>query len=394
MARCTKVAAGLAVAAPATLAVVSLLTAGAASADPGFTYPQGVSYSNATYAGAGSDTIQGVDNAIAADQQNTASTPTFESWDAFNPSTNATYDTIKPKGVAGNAQARPNGSGDGVTALDISRSVISDSATSAYITAHGSVPANSIDFARSSSAPSTTSPASLQWIPFAGDAVTWSYKSGSPLATAQISASDLNAIYACTKTTVNLSGGGTAPVTPALPQANSGTRKFFLKAIGNPTLGSCVVQNNDEENTGTALTDNTRIYPYSVAVYISQVDTSYSVDKHGNAVLGGIYNGTSVIAPTTGSGTSTKINTALPTAFQRLVFNVITVADATGTGTTATDLQKLFKGSSSVVCKDTSAIHNFGFLSLGTDCGETGSTFANNDSTHPNYGAVALQGVH
>lgn len=65
-----------------------------------------------------------------------------------------------------------------------------------------------------------------------------------------LSAAQLNLIYSCTDTTWNQVGGtSTATIVPLLPQVGSGTRSSFLKAINNPTLGSCVknVEENDPE---------------------------------------------------------------------------------------------------------------------------------------------------
>jgi len=62
-----------------------------------------------------------------------------------------------------------------------------------------------------------------------------------------LSSTQLNAIYSCTKTTWTQVGGTSSDtIIPILPQIGSGTRSSFLKAIGNPTLGGCV--QNAEEN--------------------------------------------------------------------------------------------------------------------------------------------------
>lgn len=65
-----------------------------------------------------------------------------------------------------------------------------------------------------------------------------------------LTAAQLTSIYNCTATTWTAVGGtSTATIKPLLPQIGSGTRTAFLAAIGNPTLGSCVtnVEENDPE---------------------------------------------------------------------------------------------------------------------------------------------------
>jgi ABC-type phosphate transport system substrate-binding protein len=65
-----------------------------------------------------------------------------------------------------------------------------------------------------------------------------------------LSVAQLNSIYACSATTWTAVGGASsATIKPLLPQVGSGTRTSFLTAIGNPTLGTCVqnVEENDPE---------------------------------------------------------------------------------------------------------------------------------------------------
>jgi ABC-type phosphate transport system substrate-binding protein len=67
-----------------------------------------------------------------------------------------------------------------------------------------------------------------------------------------LSTAQLTSIYNCSVTTWNdpsIGGSSSATIKPLLPQIGSGTRSSFLAAIGNPTLGSCVsnVEENDPE---------------------------------------------------------------------------------------------------------------------------------------------------
>lgn len=78
--------------------------------------------------------------------------------------------------------------------------------------------------------------------------------SGSTTNAVALSAAQLNAIYSCTATTWDsptIGGTSSATIVPLLPQVGSGTRSSFLSAIGSPSLGSCVV--NVEENDPEAI---------------------------------------------------------------------------------------------------------------------------------------------
>jgi ABC-type phosphate transport system substrate-binding protein len=384
----------VAVAAAATLVGIGI---GPALADP----PTGVVPGLTSIVGVGSNTTAGVMDAISANYNATKPSRHLYSWDAINPKTGATGDTIETKGSSATDTtcdiARPDGSGAGVTAL----------ATTAKDDTHAC-----IDYARSSSGPSSTSPTGLVWVGFATDAVTWTTPTGGSGKVTTLTAAQLNAIYSCTDTTWKSVGGtSTATIVPALPQTSSGTRSFFLAAIGNPTLGSCVVNgtinipgdaNNPvdlEENTGVSnngaganctsadwaacTTGNgyffannvNAIYPYSAADWIAEG----AAPNGGGHASPGFGRGLvrtpeeiSGVSPIT-SGTPATINTAFVSGtatkvFTRTVYNVVPNTGTAAAPKIAPGLATIF-GPTGVVCSDTTIVQSWGFLSLGSLCG-------------------------
>ncbi|GGO35132.1 substrate-binding domain-containing protein [Streptomyces lasiicapitis] len=295
---------------------LGVLTAPSAMADPtGFP----------TLAGTGSDTTQDVTNAIAT--RVGGSPQLIGSWDATGTS------PIKTR-ATGCSLPRPNGSSAGIDAL------------------RADLDANTkcLDFARSSRGPADRTSTRLTWVPFAKDAVTFAVRSDSALRTADLTPAQLKSVFNCTTKTLN---GVT--LTPLLPQAQSGSRTFFLGQIGLPEaeVGSCV--GSMQEHDGRALDSAGDIAPYSVAQWIAQTNEVVP-DIHGVTVL----NKVGGVAPTTAG----KLNPAFP--FARDVFNVVPTAklnDAT--------VKDVFVGSTSKVCAQNSTIETYGFGSLGTGCGAT-----------------------
>lgn len=240
-----------------------------------------------SYSLVGSDTLQDSVNAIVngttitgATVRVTSNNKTLGNFDAFG---SAAIQT-KPTGAF---FGRPAGSGAGVTALRAS-------ITGANYSGNAAVPARQIlgqvDIARSSSGPGGNANANglLAYVPYARDAVGFAYKGGDS-SWANLTAAQLKGIYECTITQV---GGVT--VKPRIPQSGSGTRNFFLGAIGNPTLGSCVTDatGTTPENDASVLGDN-ELIPFSVANWISQANgatgintTTASGVSFGSAVSG------------------------------------------------------------------------------------------------------------
>ena len=333
---------------------------GAAVADP----PAGTVPAATDIVAVGSDTTQNVIDAISTSYNTTKPTNKFYSYDATGTAT-----IVTKKGCV--AITRPNGSSAGIAALKAGAKT-----GASYC----------VDIARSSRGPapgdgSTTLP--LAFVAFAKDAVTWSANSTTN-ATSTLTTTQLKAIYSCdasilgggatgTVTWNEVGGTSTAAVVPVIPQSSSGTRSFFLSKIGVTTLGSCVVPTDDsvEENEGTNAIFSTsnaanEVFPYSIAVYLAQSVHNHGKGTQGKLVLKSV-NGT---APTTGTGTATKINPAFP--YSRSVYNVVR---DNGTSThVPTALQPLLGAGNNTgyICTNATAkakITSFGFLSLGANCG-------------------------
>lgn len=363
----------------AALALVTV-SAGPALADPapGFT---------GSLAGVGSDTIQDVLNGIVHDYPND-----IASYDAVDPVSGLAYGattttttspnvTIQTKS-GGPTFARPNGSGQGITAL--SDSINGNPWNGQTITGQ-------IDFARSSSGPSGNGTA-LTFLPFAQDAVTYAVNQASdfPRSLAfdpqnngvRVSTTTLTLynIYHCTRTTYTDSNLNPVTIRPLLPQSGSGTRKFWESKLGlnDSALPSCVKDVTStggkvEEHNGNALLGAGDIMPFSIAQYISQGNhaallTSEGVnvvERKGQAALGSI-DGNS---PYQISGTSVIMNPSFP--INRLVYNVVATSRLNEAG-----ISSVFVGNSSKVCSDTSTIASFGFSTIGSACGVSTGTQA------------------
>ena len=229
--------------------------------------------------GVGSDTTQDVTNALAGDTVNgtsysatalkSTSGSGIASYDAIEPGTGATGTKITTRS-GGTTFLRPNGSGAGRTAL--SQSLTGD------LDSSGASVKGQVDFARSSGGPSSSGTA-LTYIPMARDAVGVAVK-GSGLDT--LTVKQLHDIYTGALTEVN---GQT--VHPKIPQNGSGTRKFFLNAIGVADnavpVNIGVVQENQ---ANAALTEDGALVPFSVGSWIAQ-NNGVSPDYSKTAVAAG-----------------------------------------------------------------------------------------------------------
>jgi ABC-type phosphate transport system substrate-binding protein len=345
--------------------------------------------------GVGSDTIQNVLDQFAADYNPTVSATATHlySWDATNPLTGAIGDSI-PEKTDCSSIPRPDGSSAGITQLI----TFTKSTSGPFCT----------NYARSSRARASTDPAyapgGIAFVDLAGDAVTWSAQATTN-APATLTTAQLAAIYNCTDTNWSQVGGANAPIHAFIPQSGSGTRSFFLSAIGVATPGSCVSDDGGllQENEGVnpVLNDPNAIFPYSIGKYIAEKFHSatcnnsactpdsngivcnpaagknlFGCNTHGTMVLKQI-NG---VAPTTGKGTGTLINSAFPATFQRTVYEVVPYDPATSDhipGATSpvggVNLEPIF-GASGFVCTNATAkadLKNYGFL-VTPLCGVTG----------------------
>jgi ABC-type phosphate transport system substrate-binding protein len=190
---------------------------------------------------------------LAYSPQGVGNTPTVPTTNACAPGTGATVGTgnansthtgdvpcvLNPTIVlrAGTSPVmRPNGSGAGYNLLKADTDASGNS--KGYV-----------DFARASSGRGTN--ALFDSITIGSDPLQI-LVSDTTNAPAALTAAQLNSIYACSVTTWNdpaIGGSSSATIKPLLPQIGSGTRTSFLGAIGNPTVGNCVtnVEENDPE---------------------------------------------------------------------------------------------------------------------------------------------------
>lgn len=321
------------------------LTFGSALADP--TNPTGPR----DLAGTGSDTTQGVMNALA-DVITIAATKVVASYDATGPN------PITTKGAIGSAPCtfnRPVGSGAGVDALNNSVNVAHDGC---------------LQFARSSANDASSRPGqNLTYIPFAKDSITYAVNSTGNVSRT-LTKAFLQQLYQCT-----LSPAVLANFHPYLPQPNSGTRKFFMQnylGIPNPEPPASCVSDKDPtdptgntllvENTGNLLnSDPKAVVPYSISAYIGQVNKAkFVTDVHGQFLLGSI----SPTASTADAVSPVLLNTT--SGAGRDVYNVV----PTGQIGAGTETNQVFVGSGSLLCQQTTTITSQGFAAH-PNCGDT-----------------------
>ncbi|MEV7777662.1 substrate-binding domain-containing protein [Kitasatospora sp. NPDC088351] len=338
----------LAVAALATS--VATIASGTAIADPT------VTPAATDIVSVGSDTTQAVSNQFSTDYNaylasiGDTTSPRYYSWDATGSA------TINLRAGVSNFN-RPNGSGAGITALNALNSPV--------------------DVARSSRGPKANpggDPTTDVFVAFAKDAVSWSAPA-TGYAPADLTTVQLKSIYECGTTdwhTIVPSVPAGTTIKPYLPQSDSGTRAFFLTAIGNPALGPCVTTGPQEnEGTDAAFTNPASLFPYSVAHYIGQV---YGGHSSGTDAPGSL-----TIRTVDGLSPLTAANTLSPqfaaTPYGRTVYNVVRQGDWTASNARGTALRNIFGPASTNgwICKNgTSIIKNYGFLPLpGTACGST-----------------------
>ena len=285
----------------------------------------------------GSDTTQTVMNGLS-DAITINGVKVMGSYDARGSATITTKDPAShPVSCTIN---RPGSSGAGVTAL---------------ITANESG-SGCVQVARSSSNTAANNPGrNLTYVPFAVDAMTYAVRSDSTVSK-KLTTAQLKSIYNCTAP-----GVGTN-FKPLLPQFGSGSRDFFLKALGLPNTADfttqfpCVKDTDAngqpiQEHVGTYLTDTKHLLAYSIAVYSSQV-YGQAPAAQGKAVLASL-NG---VAPTI-------LNTS--SSFKRDVYNVVStpkLAEA--------PYSTLFVGPNALVCQRTDVITQYGF-GIAPNCGDT-----------------------
>ena len=345
------------VAAAAVAATATTLTVAPAMADPVNHHLHRVIPNAFDVVGVGSDTIEFVLDQLsvnynAAHPTHNLRHPWIYSWDATPPKnpTNLTSHIVPKSGCS--KVLRPDGSSAGIAAMAASPSTRNHK--------H-----KCFDFARSSRARATTDPAKgpggIEFVTLAKDAVTYS-TAATTNAPANLTTAQLDQIFTCTVPAKGSHpandwadlGGKAGHINPVLPQTSSGTRSFFLTAIGGGTAvtpGSCVNATLPEENEGVAPVFRTNsknlIFPFSIGKYLAQKfhsaachnasctgtpachprkgQNSFGCDAVGHLVLRSI-NGTK---PTSGSGRKTVINAGFTPTFQRFVFDVVPFSTTT-----------------------------------------------------------------
>jgi ABC-type phosphate transport system substrate-binding protein len=192
----------------------------------------------------------------------------------------------------------PNGSGAGVAAL------VAAEAGNFPSTGAGT---GCIDVARSSNGPkghATDGSANLEFYAFALDAVTWA--SPSLQAPAGLTLLQLQDIYNCTFTNWSQVGGGGGQIQRYMPQAGSGTAKFFQSNVlgFDPTTfsgPSCpAVINTQLDHGGKPLEENNggeldaahyqqAILPYSIGQWTYQANNHVNptIDARNGVRVGG-----------------------------------------------------------------------------------------------------------
>lgn len=321
------------------------LAAGPVSADP--TTP--TDYRQLV--GTGSDTTQGVLNSYGTTLRDGSLNRVIASYDATGSA------TIKVS-ASGPTFNRPNGSTNGVKAL-----TASINPTGTYLWGGVSI-AGQLDFARSSSAPSSSAPGTqLTYIPFARDAVSYAYANlGNQSIPSNLTTAQIAGIYKGEITTFVDAGGATRTYKPILPQAGSGTRSFFLSSIGVTEAQLIPGLPTLQENDGTQIDAVGEVVPFSVAAWIAQDNAVVpnTIDTH-SVTLGSVGG----ISPLTAQF---KLNPNF--TMTRLVFNVVETARLTGTGPKDTLLRDFFVGTDSEICSVPAVLSLYGFGAI-TNCGNT-----------------------
>jgi len=371
----------------------------------------------------GSDTIQDVYNQFALQ----ASGNLIGSYNATNPVTNAAHEIITPVDGSATANcsfARPNGSGEGVSAL---RWAMNPNTTNGGAAPTPVPQAGCADIARSSSGPTSQGfqdPAgAMVYIPFALDAVGTATGpadvtacptfnpcpafnvvtpnngtvSVSPVNTVittadQFTFGDLQTLYDnCQPVT---EGGitydptgtiaGDTKIDLYIPQSGSGTRSFWASTLGfsNATPPSCdhdhivggVLANDNvlvEEHDGTAaVSDPNGFGPFSIAQWIAQ--RNHHNDRRHGAVLHNLTptGSTTPVSPFSNGNPGTgSLNTNFP--ITRNVYSVVSFARVTNP---ADPLNHLLNGSTSFVCSQSIALIQYGFGLIPSTCGQVLAT--------------------
>jgi ABC-type phosphate transport system substrate-binding protein len=363
------------IAATAAVAMVASTAVPALADPPGEIHPAAFAI-----VGVGSNTDENLFNALTGSYDATiahpsAAHPHVYSFNATLPgSTSTAIQHIEPKIGCSATTVRPNGSGAGLKALDQN---VKDGKTGYYC----------LDFDRSSSSRSSTSPApgkgGVSYVALATDAVTYAARDTGATKTVpatyapkNLTLAQLRAIYLCQDTNWKQVGGPNEPIKAYLPQTSSGTYSFWIKKLGITAQGSCV-NVALEENQGLSKQFNSpnAIFIYSVADWIAQKYHSplagqkptAAQNKFGTNQIGFLgLNKIDGVSPVTTAKIPT-INTAFKkTGFTRTIYDVVRWTAGTP-GHLPKALVPFFasRASKGYVCSDKTAIADiadYGFL--------------------------------
>ena len=300
-------------AAVAALVAGTVTTAVAAPNDP----PKGVTPRIYDIVSVGANTDENLFNQLSIDYNKTIpakdhnpSHPYLYTFNATAPGSTSTKPTsIAPKAGC-KSITRPNGSGPGLKALEASQKI------GKYYC---------IDFDRSSSGRSTA-PATVTYVEFAKDALTWATRSaahGGSDAPANLTKAQLQSIFTCKTTNWKAVGGKKGAIKVYLPQTGSGTLSSWLKFMGiNPDNIPKCISLAPEENEGTYAGFNSpnAVFIYSIADWVAQ---KYHKNTFGSNVTGVLdINKINKISPIT-SGKVPTINPHFPASFFRTIYNVV-----------------------------------------------------------------------
>jgi len=360
------------------------------------------------YAAVGSDTIQDVWNGLTNDFGAVA--PSIASWNAFvnfPAAVTTNPDAYIQTKTGGNWFLRPSGSGNGQIALSAAWDPAVPNAhlwPSAAGPTQAALTHEDVDFARSSGGP--TAGTGLKFLPFARDAVAIAYNTETGLAAGlNLTTGQIAELYngvdntgdsvvtfseqpATSTTVVSVNG---AVVHPKIPQSGSGTRSFFLSAIGVttaqlapyiPVPNNTIATGGLPENDGTQIPNDGDLIPFSAAQWISQ-QNGKATDTTAGLALSSV-NGS---APTSGSAPAMTAGAlfghktlggdfdVVPTSgvgnFNRDTFNVVPASFLTGTAKQQA-LVSVLGGSGVGGASGKAVIKSYGFGAL-TYIGNTGN---------------------
>ena len=393
--------------AAAALAVATL----PAHADPAFV---------SSYVAVGSDTTMSVLNAFAGaspyppytqpSPANIYYTPLHSSL-ASGQKTISSFDAVPQGGgssapgcittkLGGPSFDRPDGSGNGITALRraLDGAAWRNPTLSASCTGDpGTIITGQVDFARSSRGPNNTSTTALTFIPFARDALTYALLNRGSDNLDTLTTAQLTALYSSASGTITV---GTTTVKACLANTGSGTTAFWLGAIGvsqatavnAATAAGCFTAPGVEEHDGNAFyakadpivgTGQAAVVNFSISNWIAQVNGA-ALDRSNTARANGVdlgevdnrasgtrpYNGTAPnLTPDNAYFTFTSGGTV--GTYGRDVYNVVPTSKISGF-LSDPGIVSLFVGSTAALCTGDALTRatKFGFLNI-ANCGAT-----------------------